>query len=61
MNTTPMTDPTTTPPATAADATNNSQTPEPLPPEDDLDFGDVELGERQPDACSMEEGCDSCQ
>jgi|GEM_PF-5942442 hypothetical protein len=55
MNTTPMTDP------TATDATNNSQTPEPLPPEDDLDFGDVELGERQPDACSMEEGCDSCQ
>lgn len=29
--------------------------------EDDLDFGGVKLGERQAEACSMEEGCQSCQ
>ncbi|MBL9151109.1 MAG: hypothetical protein JNK37_01420 [Verrucomicrobiales bacterium] len=29
--------------------------------DDDDDFGDVELGERQVEACSMEEGCTVCQ
>lgn len=28
---------------------------------DDLDLMDVPLGERQPEACSMEEGCERCQ
>lgn len=25
------------------------------------DFGDEQLGERQPQACSMEDGCTGCQ
>lgn len=28
-------------------------------PEDD--FGDEQLGERQPEACSLDEGCTVCQ
>ena len=28
---------------------------------EDDDFGDEELGERQADACSMEEGCTVCE
>lgn len=38
-----------------------SQAPAPVPLQDDLDFSDVQLGERQGAACSMEEGCESCQ
>lgn len=38
-----------------------SQVPTPAPLQDDLDFSDVQLGERQPEACSMEEGCERCQ
>lgn len=28
---------------------------------EDDDFGDVELGERQPEVCTMDEGCTTCQ
>lgn len=27
----------------------------------DDDFADVELGERQPEVCTMDEGCTTCQ
>lgn len=43
-----------------ADQTTN-QTARVTPLEDDLDFGDVKLEQRQGAACSMEEGCESCQ
>lgn len=35
--------------------------PKPVVPAVEDDFGDDQLGERQPQACSMEEGCPSCQ
>jgi hypothetical protein len=54
------TDPSATSDATAVDATE-SQAPAPAPLQDDLDFSDVQLNERQPEACSMEEGCERCQ
>ena len=54
------TDPSATTDATAADATANPS-PTPAPLQDDLDLGNVQLNERQPDACSMEEGCERCQ
>lgn len=54
------TDPSATTDATAGDATA-TQAPAPAPLQDDLDFGDEQLGERQGAACSMEEGCESCQ
>lgn len=44
----------------AVDATA-SQASAPAPLLDDLDFSDVQLNERQPEACSMEEGCERCQ
>ena len=47
-------------PTEAVDSTK-SQTPAPAPLLDDLDFGDEQLGERQGEACSMEEGCERCQ
>jgi hypothetical protein len=58
-----------TPPATPSESDTSAQKTEdtthqnvlPTPLEDDLDFGDVALGERQPEACSMEEGCERCQ
>ncbi|MCB1085866.1 MAG: hypothetical protein KDM63_02375 [Verrucomicrobiae bacterium] len=37
----------------------NSTDPAAVDPDDD--FGDVELGERQAEACSMDEGCTVCQ
>lgn len=40
----------------------NENVANPAPTSDpDDDFADVELGERQPEVCSMEEGCTSCQ
>jgi len=47
---------TSDPPSTTA---TTNETTSPLV--DDLDLADTELGERQPEACSMEEGCSSCQ
>lgn len=35
--------------------------PKPVVPDLEDDFGDEKLGERQPAACSMEEGCIVCQ
>ena len=37
-------------------APNTSKTPNP-----DDEFENEELGERQPEACSLDEGCLSCQ
>ena len=35
--------------------------PKPAAPSVEDDFGDEKLGERQPQACSMEDGCTVCQ
>lgn len=51
------------------DDTSTSTPPEAVPAEppappslkDDLGLDDTPLGERQADACSMEEGCERCQ
>lgn len=40
-------------------ATLKPEPPVPVNPEDD--FGDESLGERQPEACSLDEGCTVCQ
>lgn len=61
MNTTPATPSEIDPGARNADETTNQNTAPTPPLDDDLDFGDVTLGERQPDACSMEEDCERCQ
>lgn len=38
---------------------NEINPPVPTTPEDD--FGDEQLGERQAEACSLDEGCTVCQ
>ncbi len=43
-----------------ADETNREQVAAAAPNIED-DFGDEQLGERQPAACSLEEGCTVCQ
>jgi hypothetical protein len=50
------------PPNTDADqAAPDGTSPKPEPLQDDLDLGDMQLGDRQGEACSMEEGCERCQ
>jgi|JI10StandDraft_1071094.scaffolds.fasta_scaffold244436_2 hypothetical protein len=44
--------------STLVKSSETTQVPAPF---DDSDLDDVVLGERQADACSMEEGCTSCQ
>jgi len=50
MHTDPSTESSARPPETGTGAA----------PLDDLDFEGTPLGERQPEACSLEEDCDSC-
>ena len=47
------------PPAPETEKPVSNAAPEALVEDDD--FGDVELGERQPEVCTMDEGCTTCQ
>jgi len=61
MSSTDPTFPSSTTDESAAQVASSTSASDALAVVDDLDLMDVPLGERQTDACSMEEGCERCQ